>query len=255
MAYRFHPCRNHPAAFTLIELLVVISIIALLISLLLPALGKARKSARSSECITKLHQMGVSLSAYTIDNRDYLPSDAAPGWYMANWMILLRNGQYINDRTGHNGIHFSSYPVGGPGHDVDVWPAFVCPEFSNIVVEEWNRSQGNYAINEEVTGKAIWTSGAITGWFWPATPVSLVKKPSSIALVIDAVSFYVTTGNIVVENAFNRWPAANGMGGGGVWMAGYGNHSNAAGFLWTDGHAGLVASSDYLNSGSQYVFP
>jgi prepilin-type N-terminal cleavage/methylation domain-containing protein/prepilin-type processing-associated H-X9-DG protein len=59
-----------PAGFTLIELLVVISIIALLVGILLPALGAARNSARNILCISNMRQMGIGFGLYQNDNDD-----------------------------------------------------------------------------------------------------------------------------------------------------------------------------------------
>jgi type II secretory pathway pseudopilin PulG len=64
---------NSGPAFSLVELLVVISIIALLAALLLPALGQAQAKARSTQCISNLHQWGLAYRQYADDNKDYLP--------------------------------------------------------------------------------------------------------------------------------------------------------------------------------------
>jgi prepilin-type N-terminal cleavage/methylation domain-containing protein len=62
------------SGFTLIELLVVIAILGILAALLLPALSRAKASARRTECISNLKQIGFGLHLYAGDNRDTFPA-------------------------------------------------------------------------------------------------------------------------------------------------------------------------------------
>jgi len=65
--------RQRSAGFTLIELLVVISIVALLVALLLPALSKARESAQIAMCLSNLRQIGIGLHIYSTGYDEHLP--------------------------------------------------------------------------------------------------------------------------------------------------------------------------------------
>lgn len=69
-----HALRVRQRAFTLIELLVIIAIIAVLIGILLPALGKARRASRQTVTLARLHDLGIAMASYSHDYKDYLPT-------------------------------------------------------------------------------------------------------------------------------------------------------------------------------------
>jgi prepilin-type N-terminal cleavage/methylation domain-containing protein/prepilin-type processing-associated H-X9-DG protein len=104
--YRSHrPTDAHRPAFTLVELLVVIGIIALLISILLPALTRVRSSAQSTACLSNLRQVGIAFRMYASDNDDWFPAymgrtlDTPFTRYRhANtWPDMLMEGKYLPD--------------------------------------------------------------------------------------------------------------------------------------------------------------
>jgi len=122
--------RKH--AFTLIELLVVISIIALLVGILLPALGAARRTAQNMVCLSNQRQIGIGIMGYAADNDSATPPAATFGYTPPGANSVIENREWTllieSYMTGTgDGTYLGASSNGATGDGSETVDSFRCP--------------------------------------------------------------------------------------------------------------------------------
>jgi prepilin-type N-terminal cleavage/methylation domain-containing protein/prepilin-type processing-associated H-X9-DG protein len=188
--------------FTLIELLVVISIIALLVGILLPALGAARRTAQNSQCLSNIKQMNTAAMAFAADHRFHVQVSSTDTLWVPNFPSELRGRQamFPDQNAGNKGrikdwaSAIVPYMGGDPDDDFEnadtkVSKAFICPSdpgqdeaapgyqiFNNISGgSNKEKKPISYGVNADAT--TYNNNGAAEGATWATQGATLVIKP------------------------------------------------------------------------------
>lgn len=148
--------------FTLVELIVVISIIAILIALLLPALARAKSLAQQVECASNMRQIGVALVEYADSNRGQYPLSNATLWPNGPFYV---NGNNWSTNWGFGVLFYDGFVVPPGGGMSNIRPGILSPTPRDVDML-WSTQPGGMVHMEPAVTNSYYynTNGFLVNW-------------------------------------------------------------------------------------------